>query len=184
MSVHESVMSLSRIALQPGKDYDVVVVSIDPADTPALAAQKKAEYAKQFGRPTFNSGWHFLTGNQESISKLANAVGFRYRWDAPTKQFIHAGGIMIATPDGNLSRYLYGIQYSPQDLRMSLVDASQHKIGSPVDYVLLFCLHYDATQGRYTLAIFNLLKAAGMITLLGLVALVYSLKRKEVRHVG
>jgi protein SCO1 len=184
MSVHESVVSLSRVALEPGRDYDVVVASIDPADTPAIAAQKKSEYAKQFGRSSFNNGWHFLTGSQDSITKLANAVGFKYRWDEATKQFVHAGGIMVATPEGKLSRYFYGIQYAPQDLRMALVDASQHRIGSPVDYVLLFCLHYDATQGKYTLAIFNLLKAAGTLTLLALFGLLYTLRRKEVRHVS
>jgi protein SCO1 len=195
MSVRESVSSLRRVALEPGKDYDVVVVSFDPADTPQLAAEKKADYAKQFGRQSFNSGWHFLTGSQDSISRLASAVGFKYRWDEPTKQFVHAGGIMVATPDGHLSRYFYGIQYAPQDLRMALVEASEHKIGSPVDYITLFCFHYDATQGKYTLAIVNLLKVASAATLGGLIILLYFLMRrdtnrrkrmpwKEVRHAG
>lgn len=194
MSVRESVTSLRRVSLEPGRDYDVVVVSFDPADTPQIAAQKKADYAAEFGRASFNSGWHFLTGNQDSISRLASAVGFKYRWDNGTKQFVHAGGIMIATPDGHLSRYFYGIQYAPQDMRMALVEASQHKIGSPVDYITLFCFHYDATQGKYTLAIVNLLKAAAGATLTGLLVLLFVLTRgrgadtrqrmpwKEVRH--
>jgi protein SCO1/2 len=195
MSVRESVTSLRRVTLEPGKDYDVVVVSFDPADTPQIAAEKKADYARQFGRQSFNSGWHFLTGSQDSISRLASAVGFKYRWDDATKQFVHAGGIMVATPDGHLSRYFYGIQYAPQDLRMALVEASEHKIGSPADYITLFCFHYDATQGKYTLAIVNLLKLASAATLCGLLILIYFLMRrdknrrermpwKEVRHAG
>ena len=193
-SVYESVSALRRVSLEPGRDYDVVVVSFDPKDTPQAAAQEKAKYAKIFERGSFNAGWHFLTGSQESISRLADAIGFRYHWDEPTKQFVHAGGIMVATPEGKLSRYFYGIQYAPQDLRMALVDASQHRIGTPVDYVLLFCFHYDATQGKYTLAIINLLKVAGSLTLLCLIGLIYFLMRsqnkktrgpwKEVRHVG
>jgi protein SCO1/2 len=189
MSINESVTGLRRVSLEPGRDYDVIVVSFDPADTPQMAAEKKAEYAKVFGRPSFNAGWHFLTGSQDSISRLAAAIGWRYHWDDPSKQFVHAGGIMIATPEGKLSRYFYGIQYAPQDLRMSLVDASQHRIGTPVDYVLLFCFHYDATEGRYTLAIVNLLKLAAGATILALGALIYFLMRKdknwkEVRRVG
>ncbi len=193
MSVRESVTSLRRVALEPGRDYDVVVVSFDPSDTPQVAAGKKAEYAKEFGRSSFNSGWHFLTGTKESISRLASAVGFKYRWDDGTKQFVHAGGIMVATPDGHLSRYFYGIQYAPQDMRMALVEASKDKIGSPVDYITLFCFHYDATQGKYTLAIVNILKLAAGATLAGLLVLLFFLTRtgphkkdrlswKEVRH--
>jgi len=195
LSLHEAVTSLRRVPLEPGRDYNVVVVSFDPSETPALAAERKAGYAKEFGRAGFDAGWHFLTGSQESISQLASAAGFRYRWDEQTRQFVHAGGIMVATPEGKLSRYFYGIQYSPADLRMALVDASQHKIGSPVDYVLLFCFHYDATQGRYTLTIINVLKVAGCLTVVLLAGLVFVLMRndrkqnarvawKERQHVG
>jgi len=179
LSLHEAVTSLRRVPLEPGRDYNVVVVSFDPSETPALARERKASYAKEFGRAGFDTGWHFLTGSQESISRLAEAAGFRYRWDDRTRQFIHAGGIMVATPEGKLSRYFYGIQYSPADLRMALVDASQHKIGSPVDYVLLFCFHYDAAQGKYTLAIVNVLKIAGCLTVLLLAGLIYLLMRNE-----
>jgi protein SCO1/2 len=196
MSVRESVTSLRRVAFEPGRDYNVVVVSFDPSDTPQAAAQKKAEYAKEFGRASFNSGWHFLTGTQEAVSRLASAVGFKYRWDAATKQFVHAGGIMVATPDGRLSRYFYGIQYAPQDMRMALVDASEHRIGSPMDYVTLFCFHYDAAQGKYTLAIVNILKLAAGATIVALISLLVFLIRsgpenekrmstwKEVHHAG
>lgn len=189
MAMNEAVTSLKRVSLEPGRDYNVLVVSFDPADTPAMAAERKATYAKVYGRPSFNAGWHFLTGTQDSISRLAAAIGWRYRWDVPTRQFVHAGGIMVATPDGKLSRYFYGIQFAPADLRMALVDASQHRIGNPVDYVLLFCFHYDAAQGKYSLVIINVLKLAAAVTILGLGFLLYFLmhndkKWKEVRHAG
>jgi len=195
MSLRETVMSLRRLSLQPGLDYNVVVVSFDPADTPQLAAEKKAEYAKMYSRANFNSGWHFLTGTKDQIEKFTSAVGFGYRYDPSTRQFVHAAGILVATPDGRLSRYFYGIDYAPADLRMALVEASAHRIGTPVDYVLSFCFHYDATQGKYTLAIINILKIAGCLTVLLLAGLIYLLMRdekkksvgptwKEVHHAG
>ncbi len=191
MSLHETVSSLSRIPLEPGRDYNVVVASFDPADTAATATEKKAEYAKEFKRAGFDSGWHFLTGSQDSISRLADAAGFRYRWDERSRQFVHAGGIMVATPEGKLSRYFYGIQYAPADLRMALVEASHHKIGSPVDYVLLYCFHYDPYQAKYTLVIENVLKIAGGLTVVLLAGLIFILTRsdsnkrtKEEQHVG
>lgn len=186
VTLNEMVTSLRRVSLEPGKDYQVVVVSFDPRETPDLAASKKANLKKEFRepgqtqpRPGFNDGWHFLTGQQDAISKLAAAVGFKYKWDDRTKQFIHAAGIMVATPKGILSRYFYGVQYAPGDVRMSLVTASNNSIGSPVDQLLLFCFHYDATQGKYTLAIFNVIKLAGGITVLALGILLYFLLRKK-----
>ncbi len=195
MSLRETVTSLRRMPLQVGLDYNVVVVSFDPSDTPAAALEKKNEYAKMFGRAGFNSGWHFLTGSQESISRLASAIGFGYRWDEATKQYVHASGIMVATPEGRISRYFFGIDYAPADLRLALADAAKHKISRPVDFILQFCFHYDPTQGKYTLAIINILKVAGTFTVLGIAALVYYLMRKdkqqgtgltwtEVKHVG
>jgi protein SCO1/2 len=179
LTLTEMASSLKRVALRPGADYNAVIVSIDPSETPALAAEKKASYAQVFQRAGFNNGWHFLTGSQDSITRLANAVGFHYRWDEPTHQFVHAAGIMIATPSGTLSRYFYGVQYAPADLRLGLVDASQHKIGSPVDYALLYCFHYDPSQGKYTLAILNVLKIAAGLTVICLAALVFFLVRKD-----
>lgn len=196
MSLHETVSSLRRVALEPGKDYNVVVVSFDPRDTPREAALTKTKYKAEFGgRKGYDSGWHFLTGDQQSIQQLTQAVGFGYRYDQGSSQFVHAGGVMVATPEGKLSRYFYGINYAPADLRMALVDASGHKIGSPVDYVLLFCFHYDASQGKYSLAIINVLKIAAGLTLVMLGGLLYFLMRdektrkprgvwKEVHHVG
>jgi protein SCO1 len=181
LTLTEMVHALHRLSFEPGREYNVVVVSFDPSETSAVASQAKAGYAKEFGRASFNSGWHFLTGTQDSISRLASAVGFRYRWDEPTHQFVHAGGIMIATPDGRLSRYFYGVRYAAADLRLALVEASQEKIGSPVDDLLLYCFHYDAAQGKYTLVIFNVLKLGAAITLLGLGALIFFFVRREKR---
>jgi protein SCO1/2 len=184
MTLSDMVGSLGRMDLKPEQDYNVVIVSIDPAEKPALAAAKKASYGKLFKKASFDSGWHFLTGDQAAISKLAAAVGFRYRWDEPTHQFVHAAGIMIGTPEGKLSRYFYGIQYSPTDVRLSLVEASAHKIGSPVDYVLLFCCPYDPMTGKYTVAIYNILKLAGAVTIAGLVILVFFLIRSNKRKIA
>ncbi|HEX4164953.1 MAG TPA: SCO family protein [Bryobacteraceae bacterium] len=180
MSLHETVDSLKRVSLQPGRDYNVVVVSFDPNDTARSARLTKEKYKGQFvGRTGYDAGFHFLTGNQEAIAKLTSAAGFGFRYDTTSRQFVHAGGIMVATPEGKLSRYFYGIDYAPADVRMALVDASEHKIGSPMDYVLLFCFHYDATQGKYTLAILNILKVAGSLTVLALFALIYYLMRDD-----
>jgi protein SCO1/2 len=181
MTLSDMVASLGRIDLTPEQDYNVVIVSIDPAEKPSLAAAKKASYKKLFKKASFDTGWHFLTGDQDAISKLTAAVGFRYRWDEPTHQFVHAAGIMIATPEGKLSRYFYGIQYSPTDVRLSLVEASKHKVGSPVDYVLLFCCPYDPMTGKYTVAIYNVLKLAGGATILALAILVFFLARRGAR---
>ena len=193
LTLNEITSSLKRVALVPASEYNVVVVSIDPAETSQLAAEKKANYAKQFGRTSFNEGWHFLTGQQDSISRLASALGFNYRWDERTSQFVHGVGIMVATPEGKVSRYFYGVQFAPADVRLALAEASEDKIGSPVNAILLFCFHYDATQGKYTLAIFNLMKVAGTLTIIALGALIYFLTRndkrrrldwKEAHHVG
>ena len=179
MSMRETTLALSRLPLKPGTDYNVLVVSFDPKDTPEAAAEQKVKYSKEFRREGFGDGFHFLTGSQDAISKLTEAVGWKYAWDQRTQQFAHAAGIMVATPEGKLSRYFYGIAYASPDVRMALVEASQHKIGSPADYILLFCFHYDEIQGKYTLAITNILKLAGALTVLLLGGLIYILMRNE-----
>ena len=179
MSMRETTLALSRLPLKPGTDYNVLVVSFDPKDTPEAAAEQKVKYSKEFRQEGFGAGFHFLTGSQDAISKLTEAVGWKYAWDQRTQQFAHAAGIMVATPEGKLSRYFYGIAYASPDVRMALVEASQHKIGSPADYILLFCFHYDETQGKYTLAITNILKLAGALTVLLLGGLIYILMRNE-----
>ena len=166
MTIRSTIMSLSRLGLKPGSDYNVLFVSFDPSDTPADAAKQKSAYVRNFTQAGYNDGFHFLTGSQDAITSLTKAVGWRYRYDPTTKQYIHAGGIMVATPEGKLSRYFYGLAYAPQDVRLSLVEAAKHQIGSPADYITLFCFCYDPNTGRYTLAITNLLKAGGILTVL------------------
>ena len=135
--------SLKAVSLDPGKDFEVVSISFDPKDTPETAASKKQLYMRRYGRPGTANGWHLLTGTEASIKALTDAVGYHYKYDPATDQYAHASGIMIVTPDGRLSRYFYGVEYAPRDVRLGLVEASQNKIGNPVDQILLFCYHYD-----------------------------------------
>jgi protein SCO1/2 len=160
--------SLRMLPLTIGEQFDVLTVSIDPRDTPAVAAAKKVHYLGRYGRPGAAGGWHFLTGESEAIQRLASAVGFQYTYDAAQNQFAHAAGIMIVTPQGILARYFYGINYAPRELRLGLLEAAANTIGSPVDQLLLFCYHYDPATGTYGLAIMNVIRLAGLVTVLGL----------------
>jgi protein SCO1/2 len=153
--------SLKAVSLDPGRDFEVVSVSFDPKDTPETAASKKQLYMKRFGRQGTANGWHLLTGDAANIKALTDAVGFHYKYDPATDQFAHASGIMIVTPDGRLSRYFYGVEYAPRDVRLGLVEASQNKIGNPVDEILLFCFHYDPSTGKYGAVVMNLVRLAG-----------------------
>jgi protein SCO1 len=171
--------SLRSIPLDLGKDYNVVTVSIDPTDTPAIAASKHQLYAGIYDRPGGAQGWHFLTGQEPQIKALAAAVGFRYNYDPVSKQFAHASGIMILTPQGKLSRYFYGITFRPLDVRLGLVDASHGKIGSPVDAILLFCCQYDPSTGKYGVIISHVIQLAGALTILILGGLIFILARRE-----
>jgi len=158
------VISLRGMSLESGRDFEVVSVSIDPTETPELAARKKAEYLRRYAKSSM--GWHFLTGAEPQIKELAQAVGFRYAYDARTKQYAHASAIMVLTPSGRLSKYFYGIEYAPRDLRLGLVEASENKIGSPVDQLLLYCYHYDPSTGKYSAIVLNIVRLAGALTLL------------------
>ncbi len=171
------VMSLRTLSLNSGQDFEVIAVSIDPTETPALAARKKAEYLKRYARGS--AGWHFLTGAESQIKQLAAAVGFRYAYDPQTKQYAHASAIMVVTPSGRLSRYFYGIEYAPRDLRLGLVEASENKIGTPVDQVLLYCFHYDPHTGKYSAIVMNVVRLAGLLTLLILAPLLIWLWRTD-----
>jgi protein SCO1/2 len=151
-----------------GEDFDLITVSINPRETPELAAKKKRAYMKEYGQRGNAAGWHFLTGTEENIAKVAKTVGFRYRYDEARKEYIHASGIMTVTTDGRLQRYFYGIDYSPKDLRLSLVEASENKIGTMADAVLLYCFHYDPTTGKYGFQIMAALRLAGIATVLTL----------------
>jgi protein SCO1/2 len=158
--------TLKTLTFDAGKDFEVVAVSIDPRETPQMAAEKKAVYLKEYNRPGDDQGWHFLVGNQQNISALADAVGFRYAWDARTQQYAHATAIMVLTPGGKLAQYFYGIEYSPRDVRFGLVQASQGRIGTLVDSVLLYCYHYDPTAGKYGLVVTRALQLGAGATLL------------------
>jgi protein SCO1/2 len=160
------VETFKTLGFTAGKEFDIVTVSIDPSEQPDLAAEKKEQYVEEYGRDGVAQGWHFLTGDQSSIAQLARAVGFRYVYDANSKQFAHGAGIMVATPQGKLARYLYGIEYGARDLRFALMEAAQERIGSPVDKILLLCYHYDPTTGKYGIVVTNLLKGGGILAVL------------------
>jgi protein SCO1/2 len=162
--------------LTAGKQYEVVAVSFDPRETPQMAAAKKQNYLKGA-----EQGWHFLTGTETSSKALAAAVGFRYVYDSMTNQYAHSSAIMILTPAGRVARYFYGIQYPPRDVRLGLVEASNEKIGTPTDQVLLYCFHYDPTTGKYALAIMNVLRLAGLITVGALVTFMIVMFRRDFR---
>ena len=177
-----SAMRLIKFDL--GKQFDVITVSFDPRETPEIAAAKKQDYVGRYGRPNAASGWHFLTGSPESINALTKSVGFQYHFDEKTNQFAHATAIMVLTPQGHISRYLYGVDFPPKDLRLSLVEASQARIGNAVDAVLLFCYHYDPQTGKYGAMVANILRLAAAATILligGLLLILWRLDRAAIR---
>jgi protein SCO1/2 len=176
--------SLKPLSIEPGKDFDVVVASIDPKETAELAAAKKREILARYGRPRTAAGWHFLTGPQPSIDRLANAVGFRYVYDPQRNQFAHAAGIVILTPEGWISRYLFGIEYAPRDVRLSLIESAGEKVGGLSDQILLYCFHYDPVIGRYSAATLNIVRLAAVATVAGLVLLIVLLRRRETAQPG
>ena len=171
--------ALGVMSLSPGKDFEIVTVSFNPRDTPASATAKKAGYLERYRRPGAAEGWHFLTGDQANIDRLTTAAGFRYVWDEETKQFAHPSGVIVLTPDGRLSKYLFGIEYGPRDLRLAIVEASDGRIGTPVDSLLLYCYHYDPMTGRYGLAIMRAIRIAGAATVLAIGAFIVVMVRRE-----
>jgi protein SCO1/2 len=177
-----AVGAFKTLNFTAGKEFDVVTISFNPKDTTQLAAQKKTTYIAKYGRPEAASGWHFLTGDQPEIDALAQAVGFRYVYDEASDQYVHASAIMVLTPQGKLSKYFYGIEYPPRDLRMGLIEASDGKIGNPVDQILLYCYHYDPSSGRYSMIVMNVLRLAGLLTIVvigGFVAVMVSRDRRK-----
>ncbi len=176
------VTSLREVSFNVGEQFNVVTVSFNPRETPALAAAKKEMYLSSYGRPGADQGWHFLTGDPKAIASLADSVGFHYVYDALLNQYAHASGIMVLTPQGRISRYFYGIDYSPRDLRLGLVEASAGKIGSPVDQIMLLCYHYDPTTGKYGVMVTNSLRIGGIIIVLLIVTLFFLLQRRVRRR--
>jgi protein SCO1/2 len=178
------------IELTAGEDYEIVVVSFDPTDTSQMAAAKLRNYASRYRAnaavterdPTdgsWHKGWHFLVGSRENVARLADAVGFHYRFDKASGQYAHASGIMVTTADGRLSQYFYGIDYPTRSLRLALVDASAGKLGSIVDQVLLLCFHYDPQTGRYGLAVITLVRLGGVVTVIALIWFIVASLRRD-----
>jgi protein SCO1/2 len=173
--------TLTELKFDVGKEFDVVTVSIDPRDMPAEAAAKKEKYLKRYGRFGAANGWHFLTGPESAIRKLTNAAGFLYAYDAERNQFAHGAVILVLTPDGRISRYLYGFEYKARDLRLALVEASQRRIGTATDQLLLLCYHYDPATGKYKRTVMNVVRAGGIATMCGLAGFIIVMLRRE-RH--
>ena len=173
------VRSLRTLTFEMGKQFNVLTVSFDPSDTPALAAAKRTDYLRQYARPGGNIGWHFLTGDESSIRSLTQSVGFHYTYDARTGEFGHATGIVLLTPQGAISRYFFGIDFSPRDLRLGLIEAASEKIGSPIDQLLLFCYHYDPAAGKYTLLVTRIIRIAAAATVLVLIISFTVFMRRE-----
>lgn len=176
--------TLAILKLNAGADFDVVVVSINPAETPAQAADAKAKMVQLYRHPGTETGLHFLTGREASIEKLADAVGFKYKYDPAIAQYAHPAVITVLTPEGRVSRYLFGIDYGATDLRLAIVDAAGGRIGSVIDQTLLYCYHYDPATGRYSLAIMSLVRIGGLLTLAGVALAIGLAVRRQRRRAG
>jgi protein SCO1/2 len=162
--------TLKGISFDAGKEFDVIAVSFDAKefDKPDLAKNKKASYMERYGRPATEKGWHFLTGNQASIDAITQATGFKYEWDEKSNQFAHGSAIMLATPDGKLSRYFYGIDYAPRDVKLGIMESADSKVGSVADELMLYCFHYDPASGKYGFQILSVLRLTAIATVLGM----------------
>jgi protein SCO1/2 len=171
--------ALRVLKLDVGREFNVVTVSFDPRETPEMAAEKKREFLKRYGRSGAEEGWHFLTGQQEAITALTGAAGFQYQYDAKSGQFAHSTTIMIVTPQGKIAQYYYGVEYPPKDLRLGLIEASQNKIGNLVDAVLLYCYHYDPATGRYGAVIMKVLRVGAVATMVFLGTFIVLMFRRD-----
>lgn len=175
------VAGLRPLSLKPGRDFEVVAISFDPADTPAVAKLKRAHYSHSYSSRAGINGWHFLVGSQSAISAVMDSIGFHYRWDPVNKIFVHASGVMVVTPEGRVARYLYGVEYEPKDLELSLVEASHNRIGSAVDKILLYCYHYDPKTGKYGAVVLNTLKTGAILILVLMAIGMFFLWRSDLR---
>jgi len=173
--------SLKGMSLRPASDFQVVIVSFDPSDTPAQAADRKAAILRRYGRSGTEAGWHFLTGTEPTIRALMESIGYRYAFDPRSGQFAHAAGLAVLTPGGKIARYFFGIEFAPRDLRLGLVEASAGRLGTPIDRLLLFCFHYDPAQGRYGARILRAMHVGGVLTLIGMLSLIGALLFRERR---
>jgi protein SCO1/2 len=173
------VSAMNALPFTVGDEYDVITVSIDPRETPAVAAAKKETYLSHYRRPDGAAGWHFLTGEASAVERLAEAVGFRYQFIPERNEYAHAAGLTVLTPRGQVARYFYGVEFAPRDLRFGLIEAADDRIGSPVDQLLLYCYQYDPSSGRYSTAVLTAVRAAGVLTVLGLAVFVWRAWRRE-----
>lgn len=177
--------SLEMVKMNPGKDFDVVIVSIDPADTPQKAAAKKAFYLKRYGRPETAAGWHYLTGQRPAIDAVTDAVGFGYVKvpgpDGRLTQFAHASSIQLVTPQGKMAQYYLGVEYSPKDIMLGLIEASGNKIGSPVANILTYCYHYDPTTNKHSIVVARVVQLGGMVTVASLGSFIFVMFRRDIR---
>jgi len=173
------IRSLRAVEFDAGETFDVVVVSFDPRESWELAAAKRDAYVESYGREGSGSGWHFLTGDEAEIARLTEAVGFSSVYDEETGEFAHSAGIVLTTPEGRISRYFYGIEFPPRDLRLGLIEAADSKIGNLIDQVLLFCFHYDPATGKYTLATLNAIRTGGVLTVAALAFFILTALRRE-----
>lgn len=182
MVLNGVLRSVKSLNLTAGRDFQIVAVSFDPRETPEMARAKKATYVKEYGHGGGERGWHFLTGPDASSRGLANAVGFRYAYDPVTNQYAHGSAIMLLTPEGKVSKYFYGIEYPQRDLRLGLVEASGGRIGSAIDQVMLYCYHYDPSNGKYGMVIMNVLRVAGILTVGVLGLFMFVMFRRDFRQ--
>jgi protein SCO1 len=171
--------ALKVLSFDVGKEFDVVAVSINPKEGPGLAAAKKQAYVERYGRPQTADGWHFLTGREENIRALANAVGFRYAYVEDIKQYAHGAGVELLTPKGVIARYFYGIEYAPRDIRLGIIEAAEERIGSAIDSVLLLCYHYDPATGKYGAAVITLVRIGAVMTMIGFAVFLWVALRRE-----
>jgi len=179
MVLNGVLRSVKNLSLTAGDEYDIVAVSFDPRETSEMAAAKKASYVKGYNRPGTEQGWHFLTGPEASSKTLAEAVGFHYAYDAVSNQYAHGSAIILLTPDGRVARYFYGIDYPARDVRLGLVEASDRRIGSAIDAVMLYCYHYDPSNGKYGMLVMNVLRVAGFVTVATLAGFMIVMFRRD-----
>jgi protein SCO1/2 len=173
--------ALKALPYTPGREFDIVVISFDPRDTPESANAKKRAHLAHWNTADTADGWHFLTADAETITRVTSAAGFTYQWDETTGQFAHVSGLLTLTPDGRLARYFYGVEYSPKELRLALVESGEGRIGSKVEELLLYCFHYDPTTGRYGWAVMTLVRLGGLLTVAAVLGFVLTMRRRDGR---
>jgi protein SCO1/2 len=179
LSLNGLASALKTLSFDAGREFEVVTVSFEPKETPDQAAAAKKTYLGRYGRPAAAGGWHFLIGDAAAVAAVTRAVGFRFAWDDETRQYAHPTGIVVATAEGRIARYLYGVEYAPKDLRFALVEASSGRVGSPVDQLLLYCYQYDPVRGRYGAAILRTVRFLGILTVVALITLIAVLRYRE-----